>query len=164
MCLRTIHRPESTDNREALRAIVDTLASLGEPVVFPVHPRTRAALIAADLLKILTENEHIILLEPIPYSAILELAAHARVVFTESGGLQKEAYFLGVPVVNPRDRTEWHELVTSGWQTIANYNTKHMQEQLKNAKAGTKQVAGFGNGQAAEIAATAIKQFLLELE
>ncbi len=110
--LATVHR-EANVHPEPLRAIAEALGQLDEPVVFPAHPRTRAAL--ADTT--LPPNVHLI--APAGYLDFTALAAQARVVATDSGGVQKEAYWLGVPCVTLRDETEWVETVETGWNTLA---------------------------------------------
>lgn len=115
--LATIHRAENTDEPERLSTIITELTKVAHelPVVIPMHPRTRRALDAMDLslCKTLT------VLEPQCYPAMLALLCNAAVVATDSGGLQKEAYFAAVPCVTLRDETEWTETVTSGWNTLA---------------------------------------------
>jgi UDP-N-acetylglucosamine 2-epimerase len=109
--LATVHR-EANVHPEPLRAILAGLAG-DEPVVFPAHPRTRAALTDIEL------PPNIRLAAPAGYLDFTALAAQARVVATDSGGVQKEAYWLGVPCVTLRDETEWVETVETGWNTLA---------------------------------------------
>ena len=111
----TAHRAGNVDDRERLEALVSVLERLPQPVVFPVHPRTRARLDAAGLTDRLAG---VTLVPPLGYLDFLELARHARAVLTDSGGVQKEAYLLGVPCVTLRDRTEWVETVEAGWNTL----------------------------------------------
>jgi UDP-GlcNAc3NAcA epimerase len=108
--LATIHRAENTDDRGRLHGLVDTLGRLGEPVVLPIHPRTREALASANAIV----AESLRLVEPMGYGDLLRLAEASRLVLTDSGGLQKEAYWLGVPCVTLRDETEWVETVAAG--------------------------------------------------
>jgi UDP-GlcNAc3NAcA epimerase len=111
----TAHRAGNVDRPERLRALVELLAALPPPVVFPVHPRTRARLEAAGLLGRLGGLR---LVQPLGYLDFLKLARHARAVLTDSGGVQKEAYLLGVPCVTLRDTTEWVETVEAGWNVL----------------------------------------------
>jgi len=113
--LLTLHRAHNTDHGERLAGILGALAAAGEPVVFPVHPRTRQAL--ASLGPAPGGSLHAI--EPIGYRDMLALQQHARVVLTDSGGVQKEAYWLGVPCITLRDETEWTETVEAGWNRLA---------------------------------------------
>jgi UDP-GlcNAc3NAcA epimerase len=111
----TAHRAGNVDDPARLEALVSLLERLPRPVVFPVHPRTRARLDATGLTERLAG---VTVVAPLGYLDFLELARHARAVLTDSGGVQKEAYLLGVPCVTLRDRTEWVETVESGWNTL----------------------------------------------
>jgi UDP-GlcNAc3NAcA epimerase len=112
--LLTLHRPENVDDPARLTRIVSGLA-IGLPVVFPVHPRTRARL--DGLVGGLPSN--VIAIDPVGYLAMLALEARAFVIATDSGGVQKEAYLSGVPCVTLRGETEWPETVEAGWNRIA---------------------------------------------
>jgi UDP-GlcNAc3NAcA epimerase len=113
--LATIHRAENTDDPSRLASIVRGLGGLDEPVLFPVHPRTRKAMEEAGL----APAPRVRILDPLGYLDMSRLVEAARVVLTDSGGLQKEAYWLGTPCVTLRDETEWVETVASGWNTLA---------------------------------------------
>jgi len=116
--LATIHRAENTDDETRLRAIIDGLYSVAKrtPVILPVHPRTRRRL---DALGLSSEvRAPLYLIEPVGYLDMLALERGATVVVTDSGGVQKEAFFFGVPCVTLRDETEWTELVRLGWNCI----------------------------------------------
>lgn len=114
--LATVHRAENTDDPARLSAILTGLAeiALDLPVVLPLHPRTHAALVAEDL----TRGSSLHLITPVGYLEMVSLEQHARVIVTDSGGVQKEAFFHRVPCVTVRDETEWVELVTSGWNRL----------------------------------------------
>jgi UDP-GlcNAc3NAcA epimerase len=111
----TAHRAGNVDPPERLDRLVGLLEALPRPVVFPVHPRTRGRLEGAGLIDRL---DGICLVSPLGYLDFLELARHARAVLTDSGGVQKEAYLLGVPCVTLRDTTEWVETVEAGWNVL----------------------------------------------
>jgi len=120
--LATVHRAANTDDPTRLRAICAALDDIGAPVVFPVHPRTRRLM-----------HEHTIpaphgvrILQPIGYLAMLELCGHAAAVLTDSGGVQKEAYWAGVPCITLRAETEWGETVSAGWNTLADADTERI--------------------------------------
>lgn len=116
--LATLHRPYNTDVPENLRAILDAFADTGETVVFPVHPRTRQKIAELDgTTRATTDNVKMI--EPVGYLDMLMLEQNARLMLTDSGGMQKEAYFFGVPCVTLRPETEWVETVEAGWNVIA---------------------------------------------
>jgi UDP-GlcNAc3NAcA epimerase len=111
----TAHRPGNVDRRERLEQLTDLLAALPAPAIFPVHPRTRARLEESGLIDRL---EGVRLVPPLGYLDFLKLVRHARAVLTDSGGVQKEAYLLGVPCVTLRDTTEWGETVEAGWNVL----------------------------------------------
>ena len=113
--LATAHRAGTVDDPERLERLADLLAALPGPVIFPLHPRTRARLEAAGLLDAL-EGVHVV--PPLGYLDFTALLLHARAVLTDSGGVQKEAYLAGVPCVTLRDRTEWTETVETGWNAV----------------------------------------------
>lgn len=116
--LCTAHRAGNVDVPERLRKLVDILLALEEPVVLPLHPRTGARLDAAGWLDELASAEHVRLAPPLGYMAFTSLLTNARRVLTDSGGVQKEAYFAGVPCVTLRDTTEWVETVDAGWNVL----------------------------------------------
>ena len=111
----TAHRAGNVDRPERLEALVALLEALPAPVVLPLHPRTRERLTAAGLMDRL---DGIKVVPPLGYLDFMKLARHARAVLTDSGGVQKEAYLLGVPCVTLRDTTEWVETVEAGWNTL----------------------------------------------
>ncbi len=116
--LVTAHRAGNVDPPERLLQLVELLEALPGPVVFPVHPRTRRRLEEEGLLDRLAAVPGLELAPPLGYLDFLELARGARAVLTDSGGVQKEAYLLGVPCVTLRDTTEWVETVDAGWNVL----------------------------------------------
>jgi len=124
--LTTIHRASNTDEPENLRRILEAMrqiAQRGLKVLFPVHPRTRKAMEKADLLPLL-DTAGIITSEPVSYVEMIALESEARLLLTDSGGVQKEAYFFGVPCVVARGETEWIELIQIGWNRLAGPRTE----------------------------------------
>jgi UDP-N-acetylglucosamine 2-epimerase len=113
--LATVHRAENTDDPVRLAGIISALGRLGRPVVLPVHPRTRRALAAARA----AAAGGLRPIEPVSYLDMIALERSARLILTDSGGVQKEAYWLGVPCVTLRDETEWVELVACGCNRLA---------------------------------------------
>lgn len=116
--LATIHRAENTDDAARLEAIFGGLAMVAGhmPIVVPLHPRTRRALAEADRLGTLPSEMQLI--DPVGYLDMVMLEKHARLIVTDSGGVQKEAYFYHVPCVTLRTETEWVELVELGWNHL----------------------------------------------
>jgi UDP-GlcNAc3NAcA epimerase len=116
--LATVHRAENTDHPTRLQAIVDGLEAVAQqmPVVWPMHPRTRGVLQSVGRLAALSPQLR--LLDPVGYLDMVQLEKHAAVIATDSGGVQKEAFFYQVPCVTLRDETEWVELVDAGWNRL----------------------------------------------
>jgi len=112
----TVHRPSNTDNRENMAAILAALSQSGTPVVFPVHPRTRKYLQEYGFWNAMPENVRCI--DPVGYLDMLRLMSGAEKILTDSGGIQKEAYFLKVPCITLRENTEWVETVHDGWNVL----------------------------------------------
>jgi UDP-GlcNAc3NAcA epimerase len=116
--LATAHRAGNVDDPGRLRTLVELLSGLPLPVVLPLHPRTRARLLATGLLERLAAAPGVIVTEPLGYLDFTSLLCHAAGVLTDSGGLQKEAYLAGVPCVTLRPSTEWTETVAQGWNVL----------------------------------------------
>jgi len=112
----TVHRPANTDSREHMESIIGAVGEAGMPIVFPVHPRTHKCLEAYGMGGRLPAN--IIVTEPLGYLDMLKLMRHASKILTDSGGMQKEAYLLGVPCITLRENTEWVETVEEGWNVL----------------------------------------------
>lgn len=146
--LATVHRPANADDKETLASIVEALEDCGRTVVFPVHPRTRKNLEAFGLWA--TASKRLRLLPPVDYLDFLGLLMDAAKVVTDSGGVQKEAYFFGVPCVTLRDETEWIETVEDGWNALVGTEREDILHAIEHFNpAGTKSKS-FGDGHAAE--------------
>jgi UDP-N-acetylglucosamine 2-epimerase len=159
--LATVHRAKNTDERDRLERIMDGLAQLPLPVVFPVHPRTRAALERYGLSDRLTAGR-IHAVEPIRYIDTLALAQHARRVFTDSGGLQKEAYYLGTPCTTLREETEWVETVELGWNVLVGADDRRLVETLALEPPPPTDARPYGDGRAGVAIAQRIGAWLQE--
>jgi UDP-N-acetylglucosamine 2-epimerase len=145
--LVTIHRPDNADDIDRMRRLVaalDRIARTGVAVVFPVHPRTRRALERLDAPPSLQ------LLPPVGYRQMLALTQSARIVLTDSGGLQKEAYWLGVPCVTLRAETEWIETVDLGWNALVDGDAEAMQDAVFASPQTSPRPPVYGAGDAAE--------------
>lgn len=116
--LATVHRSENTDNPAILQSIVDGLRTVSQqvPVLVPLHPRTRDAMIRTGLL--VNAEKDLLLTDPVGYLEMMILEEQALLIATDSGGIQKEAYFHQVPCVTLREETEWVELIETGWNTL----------------------------------------------
>jgi UDP-GlcNAc3NAcA epimerase len=116
--LLTAHRAGNVDDPDRLRALVELVKALRQPIVFPVHPRTHARLKDAGLLEELEQLDGLHLTEPLGYVEFSALLCQSRAVLTDSGGVQKEAYLASVPCVTLRANTEWVETVSAGWNKL----------------------------------------------
>lgn len=114
----TIHRANNTDNRDNLEQILGALSEISEPIIFPIHPRTRKSLIEFRLYDKLINQKNIKVIQPLGYLEFLRLMKNARKIITDSGGIQKEAYILKVPCITLRENTEWVETVQDGWNVL----------------------------------------------
>ncbi len=158
--LLTIHRAENTNSSERVAEIVEFLLNIEQPVVFPMHPRTKNRLESDSTLELLTRrlfnSNHVRVIEPVSYLDMLALEDHARMVLTDSGGVQKEAYFLGVPCLTVRGETEWVETLIGGWNRLLEPSPKSLPviESLwtnnGSSPTGRPDLALFGGGKAAE--------------
>jgi UDP-N-acetylglucosamine 2-epimerase (non-hydrolysing) len=121
----TFHRPNNVDNPERLKILVDALVAISEkmPIVFPVHPRTRSQLNESGLLKRLFASNAIILEPPLDYIEFMAMVTGARFVLTDSGGVQEETSYLGIPCLTLRDNTERPVTVTEGSNRLVNLTT-----------------------------------------
>lgn len=156
--LATIHRAENTDSLPRLKSILAALEELNEPIVFPVHPRTRKMLESIDrkygarppLRGCDAGTGNLKLIEPVGYLDMVLLEQSARIILTDSGGIQKEAYWLRVPCVTLRDETEWVETVQSGWNIIATADSARIVHAVRAFKSPADHPPLYGDGHAAE--------------
>jgi UDP-N-acetylglucosamine 2-epimerase len=152
--LLTVHRAENVDQPERLKEILKGIAASGRLTIFPAHPRTRAALRAAAVE--LSANTRVI--DPVGYLAMLVLEQGAEVVVTDSGGVQKEAYFAGRPCVTLRDSTEWTETVAAGWNVLVGTDPDAIAAATGRFRPTTDRPALFGDGHAAEKVVAALDE------
>ena len=145
----TAHRSGNVDDPDRLTKLVELIEALPRTVVFPVHFRTQARVEAADLFERLERAEHVELTPPLGYLDFLKLVRHARAVLTDSGGVQKEAYLLGVPCVTLRDTTEWVETVESGWNVLVDLDREAALAALERTPPAERPEL-YGGGHAAE--------------
>ena len=158
--LVTCHRPESTDTKKNLQAIVDALVDLPYDVVFPMHPRTKKYLEKYGLYDVLVKADHVFLIDPVGYIDMHQLIKHAKKVATDSGGLQKEAYFHKKPCITLREFTEWVDLVDAGWNVVTGYDHKKISEAIHTFEPATPYTNIFGDGRAAHTCVRQIRDFL----
>ncbi|MGF6781090.1 non-hydrolyzing UDP-N-acetylglucosamine 2-epimerase [Paraburkholderia sp. GAS334] len=147
--LATCHRAENTDDPDRMRSIAMALGMLAKdvPVVLPLHPRTRQIVAERGLL---TALGTVRVVEPLSFLDMIRLEQSARLILTDSGGVQKEAFFYGVPCVTMRDETEWVETVAAGWNVLVGANLDKLLVAVREAKTPKERPAVYGDGHAAE--------------
>lgn len=143
--LVTVHRAANTDDTAAMRDIASALNRLEMPVIFPMHPRTRACLEHYDI----TWEKHVQLIEPVGYFDMLALERAAYRILTDSGGVQREAFLLEVPCVTLREETEWIETVNAGWNVLVGTRREAILDAVGLPKPKPSQHKPFGQGDAA---------------
>jgi UDP-N-acetylglucosamine 2-epimerase len=162
-CLATVHRPRNTDDPERLRAILAALAEIAvrEPVVLPIHPRTRRAMESLGAGGIVpleglgprgagSEGGGLRVIGPLGYLDMLALERQARLILTDSGGVQKEAYFFAVPCLTFREETEWPETVEADWNRLVGAKKQAIVEAASDFRPHGRPPQLFGTGHAAE--------------
>jgi len=157
--LVTIHRAENTDNIERLKGIFTALSTIASKykIVIPLHPRTRKIIRDEGI-----ECSKLMIIDPVGYFDMLQLINNCKLVLTDSGGLQKEAYFFEKPCVTMRDETEWVELIESGNNILTGANTELIIKavDLMADKQVVLDTALYGNGNAAEFIVNSISNSL----
>jgi UDP-GlcNAc3NAcA epimerase len=162
--LATLHRAANVDEATSLKRAVALLSAVAErhgPLVFPVHPRTRAALVHEGLLARLEAVPGLLLCDPVGYLDFVCLLRGARAVLTDSGGVQKEAYLAGVPCLTLREGTEWTETLSGGRNRLVGLDATAALAALDEGPAeGTPDPGIYGNGEAGERCAEEIVAWL----
>jgi UDP-N-acetylglucosamine 2-epimerase (non-hydrolysing) len=143
----TIHRPDNTDDPARLRAILEGIGKVGRPVVLLAHPRLRAM---AQRHGIDLATGFISVTDPLGYPQLVNATAHSAGVITDSGGLQKEAFLLGVPCTTLRPETEWVETVELGWNVLVNTDFEALPGIVERPKPAPTDATPYGTGHAAE--------------
>lgn len=156
--LCTIHSAENTNDINRLRCIFEALSESGETIVLPLHPRT---------LKYVKEyginlGVNIRIIEPIGYLDMVLLESKAKKIVTDSGGIQKEAFFLGIPCITMRDETEWVETVENGWNVLVGADKARIKEAILNFHPTEERKEYFGTGNASIQMVNLIKEFQKE--
>ncbi len=144
--LVTVHRAENTDVPERLNNILSTFKAMNQIIVFPVHPRTRKLLQSQGY----QPPENVKLTDPLGYFDIIALEKSARVILTDSGGMQKEAYWLKVPCITMRDETEWVETVEAGWNILTGADHNKISNAARHFTRPAEHPPLYGDGHAAK--------------
>lgn len=147
--LATIHRAENTDDQLRLKRIFEALASLNVLVYLPLHPRTQRKLEEYGLINHIKSVDNIWLRPPVSYLEMLFLESHAKGIITDSGGVQKEAYFMKVPCYTMREQTEWVETVEAGWNRLIDPFTDDLNDYIRRQQSNPYMENLYGDGQAA---------------
>ncbi len=150
--LATVHRAANTDDETRLRNIFAAFAAIGEPIILPLHPRTRKVLQRLDY----TVADNVRLIAPVGYLDMVQLEQSARLIVTDSGGIQKEAYWLGRPCVTLRGDTEWPETVALGWNKLVGADTEKIVAAVREFPHPAEHPALYGDGRAGQKIAQAI--------
>jgi UDP-GlcNAc3NAcA epimerase len=116
--LATIHRQENADSKENMKEIIGAMVELREDIIFPMHPRTAKNLKAWGMMEELEKSKNIKTVPPMNFLSFTSMEKYAKHIMTDSGGVQKEAYFFQVPCTTVRDETEWVETLAGGWNVL----------------------------------------------
>lgn len=158
--LCTIHRASNTDELKTLQGIFKALLKSPVPVVFPIHPRTLKMAEKFELLSDLKASDRIILLDPVDYLDMVQLEKNAAFIITDSGGIQKEAYFYQVPCLTLREETEWVETVEDGWNQIVGTNMHSIVNSMNAIQLPDKTSQYYGSGNACDNILQLIHEFM----
>lgn len=148
--LCTVHRAENTDDAERLTGILsvlDEIATAECPVILPLHPRTKLCI---ERHGIAISNPYVRIVPPVSFLDMILLEKYALTILTDSGGIQKEAYFHKTPCITLRDETEWVETVAAGWNQIAGYKREDILNCLTNMPEKRQEISDYGTGNTSE--------------
>jgi UDP-GlcNAc3NAcA epimerase len=145
--LSTIHRQENADSRENMEAIVGAMCDYRGDVVLPLHPRTAKNITSWGLMGKLKASGNVKVLEPLDFLSFTAMERHAKKIMTDSGGVQKEAYFWGVPCVTVRDETEWTETLDGGWNVLTGASHERILEALGRSRPEIDRRMTYGDAQ-----------------
>jgi UDP-N-acetylglucosamine 2-epimerase len=164
--LTTVHRQENTDNPAVLMQIMDALEKIGQkdnPIIFPIHPRTKKIIEQKGIQTRM--NSHVRFIPPVGYFDMIVLEDNAKIILTDSGGIQKEAYFAEVPCITLRDETEWVETEQDGWNRIAGRQTERIIAACQAALQMPQKAQSmhYGDGTAAKRILQSLKRFTREM-
>jgi UDP-GlcNAc3NAcA epimerase len=150
--LATLHRAENTDDPKKLKSILEALNKIGRntPTVLPLHPRTKKRM---ESYHFLSKFKNIKFIEPVSYLDMLKLEKNAKAILTDSGGVQKEAYWFGVPCLTLREETEWVETIKSGWNVLVGTSEERIVKEVSHTEGRRRYLKGskiFGDGKASQ--------------
>jgi len=157
--LFTLHRAENTDSYQNLSNIVNAIIQPEKLIIFPVHPRTVKLLKQNRLYDKLEQAENIKLIEPVSFLDMIKLEQNAHKILTDSGGVQKEAYFYEVPCITLRNETEWVETVDDGWNCLVGANGDEIIAAINDFSPTSQQMGHYGDGKASEKLVEVLNQY-----
>ncbi|NYT12812.1 MAG: UDP-N-acetylglucosamine 2-epimerase (non-hydrolyzing) [Methanomassiliicoccales archaeon] len=143
--LCTVHRQDNADSIENMESIIGAMIDSDESIVFPIHPRTKKNLDRWKMLPSIQKAENIVLLPPQGFLSFISLEKHAKAIMTDSGGVQKEAFFFRVPCITMRCETEWVETVDHGWNVLVGSDRKSILDALENLGPGDPNPTSYGD-------------------
>jgi UDP-N-acetylglucosamine 2-epimerase len=150
--LATLHRAENTDDPKRLKTTLKALNEIGKktPVILPLHPRTKKMM---KVHRLFSKFKNIKFIGPVPYLDMLPLEKNAKAILTDSGGVQKEAYWFAVPCFTLREETEWVETIKSGWNVLVGTSAERIVEGVSQMEGRGRYLKGnktFGDGKASQ--------------
>lgn len=149
--LATVHRAENADSEQNMHEILTAFGQIGQRIVWPMHPRTKKMIAASEILTDLIQKaDNIQLIDNQGYQEMAALEANAELILTDSGGVQKEAYFHSVPCVTMRNETEWVETVEKGWNQLTGANAARILAAVAAAQRPNTTIEEYGDGHTAE--------------
>lgn len=156
--LATVHRAATSDSAQRLSSVIRAFARAGKPVVWAVHPRTDKNIDTLGLRALVDAAEDIIVVPPLSYTETAGLLKHSAALLTDSGGMQKEAYFYGVPCITLRDETEWVETVELGWNRLVGTDEDRIVEAAHDLAHPAVRPAVYGDGHTADAIVRVLEQ------
>ena len=153
--LATIHRAENADDIHHLSELLNAFADLRIQIVFPVHPRTKHQIISNNIVV----PNNVMQIDPVGYLDMVALMEYAKIVLTDSGGMQKEAYWLGVPCVTLRESTEWVETIENGWNILAGTNRQKIVDAVSEFVVPQMRPVLYGDGHIAQRCVYALEHY-----
>jgi UDP-N-acetylglucosamine 2-epimerase len=150
--LATLHRAENTDDPKRLKSILEALNEIGRntPTVVPLHPRTKKMM---KVYRLFSKFKNVKFIEPVSYLDMLQMEKNAKAILTDSGGVQKEAYWFGVPCLTLREETEWTETIESKWNSLVGTETKRIVKRVRHTEGQRRYLKRrrlFGDGKASQ--------------
>lgn len=158
--LFTMHRPENTDHLDRIKAILEGLEACAKPIIYPVHPRMRSVLENPEIKEIIFGLTNLHLIDPVGYLDMIQLEKHAKKIITDSGGMQKEAFFVKTPCITIRNESEWVETVDLGYNIITGADTEKISDAIENFNPKHAAQNPYGKGDCAGIITQKILSYL----